>query len=150
MKNRKIGFEIHRSSRLVKRYLDKDTAGIFDDNMTGTHGRAIGYFYHNSHRDIFQKDFEQEFDIRPSTASNILFLMEKNGLIARESVPYDARLKKITLTKKAVDIHHIIEGTIDKLEENLKSGISDEELSIFFRVIDKLNNNIERIDSDND
>ena len=150
MKNRKIGFEIHRSSRLVKRYLDKDTAGIFDDNMTGTHGRAIGYFYHNSHRDIFQKDFEQEFDIRPSTASNILFLMEKNGLITRESVPYDARLKKITLTKKAVDIHHIIECTIDKLEENLKSGISDEELSIFFRVIDKLNNNIERIDSDND
>ena len=150
MKNRKIGFEIHRSSRLVKRYLDKDTAGIFVDNMTGTHGRAIGYFYHNSNRDIFQKDFEQEFDIRPSTASNILFLMEKNGLITRESVPCDARLKKITLTKKAVDIHHLIESTLDKLEENLKEGISDEELSIFFRVIDKLNNNIERIDSYND
>ncbi len=150
MKKRKIGFEIHRSSRLVKRYLNKDTTGIFIDNMTGTHGRAIGYFYHNSHRDIFQKDFEQEFDIRPSTASNILFLMEKNGLITRESVPYDARLKKITLTKKAIDIHHLIESTLDKFEENLKAGISDEELSIFFRVIDKLNNNIERIDSDND
>ena len=43
-----------------------------------------------------------------------------------------------------------IESTIDKLEENLKAGISEEELGIFFRVIDKLNNNIERIDSDND
>ena len=150
MNNRKIGFEIHRSSRLVKRYLDKDATKIYVDNMTGTHGRAIGYFYHNSHRDIFQKDFEQEFDIRPSTASNILFLMEKNGLIIRESVPYDARLKKISLTQKAIDIHHIIESTIDKLEENLKAGISEEELGIFFRVIDKLNNNIERIDSDND
>lgn len=77
MNNRKIGFEIHRSSRLVKRYLDKDATKIYVDNLTGTHGRAIGYLYHNSHKDIFQKDFEQEFDIRPSTASNILYLMEK-------------------------------------------------------------------------
>lgn len=150
MDNRKIGFEIHRSSRLIKRYFDRDATKIYLDKMTGTHGRAVGYLYHNSHRDIFQKDFEQEFDIRPSTASNILFLMEKNGFITRESVPYDARLKKITLTQKAVDIHNIIENSIDTLERNLKAGISDEELEIFFRVIDKLNNNIERIDSDND
>ncbi len=150
MKSRKIGFEIHRLSRLVKRHFDNDATKIYVDKMTGTHGRAIGYFYHNSHRDIFQKDFEQEFDIRPSTASNILTLMEKNGLIIRESVPYDARLKKITLTKKAIDIHNVIADSIDTLEENLKAGISDEELEIFFNVIDKLNNNIERIDSDND
>lgn len=150
MNNRKIGFEIHRSSRLIKRHLDNDATKKHIDKVTGTHGRVIGYFYHNSHKDIFQKDFEQEFDIRPSTASNILSLMEKNGLIIRESVPYDARLKKISLTQKAIDTHHITERSIDKLEENLKAGITDEELNIFFRVIDKLNSNIERIDSDND
>ena len=150
MNNRKIGFEIHRSSRLVKRYLDKDATKLYVDKMTGTHGRAIGYLYHNSDKDIFQKDFEQRFNIRPSTASNILSLMEKNGLIKRESVPYDARLKKITLTPKAVDIHHIIESSLNKLDEKLKEGISDEELEIFFTVIDKLNSNIERMDSDND
>lgn len=150
MNNRKIGFEIHRSSRLVKRYLDKDATKTYVDKMTGTHGWVIGYFYHNRHRDMFQKDFEQEFNIRRSTASNILSLMEKNGLIVRESVPYDARLKKITLTQKAIDIQHIIENTFDMLEENMKKGISDEELEIFFIVIDKINENIERNDSDND
>lgn len=150
MNNRKIGFEIHRSSRLVKRYLDKDATKTYVDRMTGTHGWVIGYFYHNRHRDMFQKDFEQEFNIRRSTASNILSLIEKNGLIIRESVPYDARLKKITLTQKAIDIQHIIENTFDKLEENMKKGISDEELEIFFKVIDKINENIERNDSDND
>ena len=150
MNNRRIGFEIHRSSRLVKRYLDNDATKLYIDKLTGTHGWAIGYLHQNSDRDIFQKDFEQEFNIRPSTASNILSLIEKNGLITRESVPYDARLKKIVLTQKAIDIHQIIENSFEKLEDKLKDGISQEELDIFFRVIDKINNNIERIDTDND
>ena len=150
MNNRRIGFEIHRSSRLVKRYLDNDATKLYIDKLTGTHGWAIGYLHQNSDRDIFQKDFEQEFNIRPSTASNILSLIEKNGLITRESVPYDARLKKIVLTQKAIDIHQIIENSFEKLEDKLKDGISQEELDIFFRVIDKINNNIERNDTDND
>ena len=150
MNNRRIGFEIHRSSRLVKRYLDNDATKLYIDKLTGTHGWAIGYLHQNSDRDIFQKDFEQEFNIRPSTASNILSLIEKNGLITRESVPYDARLKKIVLTQKAIDIHQIIENSFEKLEDKLKDGISQEELEIFFRVIDKINNNVERNDTDND
>ncbi|MBO7320019.1 MAG: MarR family transcriptional regulator, partial [Clostridia bacterium] len=73
--HRKLGFEIHRSSRLVKRYMDNDATKLYVDKMTGTHGWAIGYFYHNKDCDIFQKDFEQQFNIRRSTASNILALM---------------------------------------------------------------------------
>ena len=148
--HRKLGFEIHRSSRLVKRYMDNDATKLYVDKMTGTHGWAIGYFYNNKDRDIFQKDFEQQFDIRRSTASNILALMEKNGLITRESVPYDARLKKITLTRKAVEIHHTVESSFEKLEDTLSRGITEEELEVFYRVLDKINSNLERIDTDND
>ena len=150
MEERKIGFELHRSSRLVKRYMDNDASKLSIDKMTGTHGWAIGFFYHNRDRDIFQKDFEQEFNIRRSTASNILALIEKNGLITRESVPYDARLKKITLTQKALDIQCIVDKAFENLEENIKKGISDEELQVFFKVIDKINSNLERNDTDND
>ena len=148
--HRKLGFEIHRSSRLVKRYMDNDATKLYIDKMTGTHGWAIGYFYHNKDRDIFQKDFEQQFNIRRSTASNILALMEKNGLITRESVPYDARLKKITLTRKAVDIHHTVESAFEKLEDTIHEGITPEELEVFYRVLDKINSNLERNDADND
>ena len=97
-----------------------------------------------------QKDFEQEFNIRRSTASNILALIEKNGLITRESVPYDARLKKIVLTQKALDIQCIVDKAFENLEETIKKDITDEELQMFFRVIDKINNNLERTDTDND
>ncbi len=147
---RKLGFEIHRSSRLVKRFMDNDATKLYVDKMTGTHGWAIGFFYHNRDRDIFQKDFEQEFNIRRSTASNILALIEKNGLIVRESVPYDARLKKITLTQKAIEIQHIVESAFEKLEDTIQNGISPEELEVFYRVLDKINTNLERNDADND
>ena len=150
MQNKRLSFELHRSSRLVKRHMDNDASKRYVEKMTGTHGWAIGFFYHNRDRDVFQKDFEQEFNIRRSTASNILSLIEKNGLIKRESVPYDARLKKITLTQKAMDVQSIVDKAFENLEGTMRQGISEEELEVFFRVIDKINNNLERTDTTND
>lgn len=150
MEERRIGFELHRSSRIVKRYMDKDASKSYVEKITGTHGWVIGYLYNNRHRDIFQKDFEKEFDIRRSTASKILSLMESNDLIIRESVPYDARLKRIILTPKALEIQRVVEKAFGRMEEEIKNGITDEELEIFFRVLDKVNKNTERNDSEND
>ncbi|MBR3816957.1 MAG: MarR family transcriptional regulator [Clostridia bacterium] len=148
MNNRKLGFEIHKTARLTKRYMDSDASKSYADKITGTHGWAIGYLYHNRDKDIFQKDFEQEFNIRRSTASSILSLMEKNGLIKRESVDYDARLKKITLTQKAIDIQLPVETAFDRFENMLKQNISEDELNVFFTVLDKINRNTERSDTE--
>ncbi len=150
MQKRRISFEIHRSSRLVKRYMDNDASKSYVEKMTGTHGWAIGFFHNNRHRDIFQKDFEQEFNIRRSTASNILSLMEKNGLIKRVSVPYDARLKKIELTEKALQIQSVVDDAFNSLELLMRKNISEEELDVFFAVLDKINSNLEGTDIDND
>lgn len=150
MKDRRLGFELHRASRMVKRSIDSDTNKIYADKMTGTHGWAVGYFYSNKNRDIFQKDLEQEFNIRRSTASKILSLMEKNGLIKRESVPYDARLKKITLTDKAIEVQNKIDENFEKLEITMRRGISDDELNTFFNVLDKICDNLERTDANHD
>lgn len=144
---RKLGFEIGRTSRLIRRVMDNSSTKEYIDKVTGTHGWALGYFHRNRDRDIFQKDFEKEFDIRRSTASKILSLMEENGLITRECVPYDARLKKIVLTKKALEIEKEVISFFDSLEEKFEKGITDEELEVFYGVLDKINSNIERIDT---
>ena len=144
---RKLGFEIGRTSRLIKRVLDNNSQKEYIDKLTGTHGWALGYLHRNRDRDIFQKDFEKEFDIRRSTASHILSLMEENGMITRESVPYDARLKKIVLTEKAMNIQEEVMQFFDKLEQEFERNITKEELEIFYSVLDKINYNIERIDA---
>ena len=76
-----IGFEIRTLSNLIRRDVEKNIAEMKLEPNQRIHGWAINYFYENRDRDIFQKDFEEKFSIRRSTASNILKLMEKNGYI---------------------------------------------------------------------
>ena len=138
-----VSFEINKTSRMLKRYIDKNTHKSYADNLTGTHGWAIGFFYENRDKDVFQRDFEKECNIRRSSATSILKLMEKNGLIVRESVDYDARLKKITLTEKAREIHELVRNDFDALEKKITENLSKEELECFFNVLDKIQKEVE-------
>lgn len=150
MQNRKLGFEICQCARIIRRYMDSNTVKSYADELTGTHGRAIEYFYKNRDKDIFQRDFEKQFDIRRSTASSILSLMEKNGLIVRLGVPQDARLKKIILTKKATELHEKVEQAFLKMEKDICLGLTQEETALFFSTIDKVKKNMERMTNEND
>ena len=63
------------------------------ENLTGMHSYVLGYLRRECEkRDVFQKDVEAVFEMRRSTASEILKLMEKNGLITRlfhfSDIPY--------------------------------------------------------------
>lgn len=139
---RAIGLELRRLNILVKRFIENNRPRELDE-YTSVHGWALRYFYENRDRDVFQKDFEAYFSIRRSTATKILQLMEKNEFILRESVPYDARLKKITLTPKAVEVYEMILKDIDKNEKIFAKGISEEELAAFFATLDKIKANLE-------
>ena len=145
MKKERIGFEISHCARLIRRYMDANALKSYIDEMTGTHGWALRYLYQNRDRDVFQKDFEKEFDIRRSTASSILSLMEKNGLIERKSVARDARLKKIILTEKALELHQRVDEAFFRMESELSRGITEQEKNMLFEIIEKINANIERM-----
>lgn len=137
-----IGYEIKTLSNLIRRRID--SSSIFSEEVTGMQGWIIGYVYHNQQkRNIFQRDIEAEFLIRRSTATGILQLMEKNDMIIRMSVDYDARLKKIMLTPKAVAVHEAVVNELNHLEEQLAQGLSKEELDSFFTIIRKMKKNVE-------
>lgn len=139
---RHIGFEIRSVNNMIKRCVEAKRPKEFEA-ATGYHGWALRYFAENQDKDIYQRDFEEKFSIRRSTATKILQLMEKNGLIERKSVESDARLKKIVLTKKGSDIHKSALLNLQNFEKRLRKGISDEELKTFFKTIDKIKENLE-------
>lgn len=141
--DRLVGKELRSLSNMIRRQLDNSSAVREIENMTGTHGWAIGYLFDNRERDVFQRDIEEEFHIRRSSATKLLQLMEKNGLITREAVDYDARLKKIVLTEKALSLHEKLKNAAVSVEEKFVRGIPDEQLSIFFETLDTIKNNIE-------
>ena len=77
--------------------------------------------------------------------TNILKIMEKKGYIRRESVPYDARLKKLVLTDTGRELHEKTKDMIDILEEQTIEGIAKEDLDTFYRVIDQLKSNVKNM-----
>ena len=68
--------------------------------------------------------------------------MEKNGLITREPVPYDARLKRIVMTEKAISLHKSVKEDIDLAEERITKGISAEELELLRSVLSRIRDNL--------
>lgn len=139
-----IGFEIKTLSNLIKRRVQNSSAISESDKLTGMHGFIIGYLYENlDKREIFQRDIEAEFSIRRSTVTGILQLMEKNNLITREPVDYDARLKKLVLTPKAIAIHESVTKEITEIEAQLTKGLTEEEINSFLSTLEKLKRNIE-------
>ena len=142
MENRSIGVAIRCLDHHIGRAVSTAAAREFGDSATGTHGWVLRYLYEHRDREIFQKDLETRFAVRRSTMTSILQLMEKNGLIKREPVSRDARLKRLVLTPAAIEIQDKIRGQIDDLEDRMRSGIPEEELAAFFAVIDRIRSNL--------
>lgn len=109
--------------------------------FSGSQGRTLHFLLAQTD-DIFQKDIEEEYSIRPSTATELLKQMEKNGLITREVVPTDNRLKKIAVTEKAMVYQNQVVHDLTALEQELIKGIPEEKMKVFFEVVEKMMGNL--------
>lgn len=137
-----IGFELRTTANIIRREIDNAMAGRNIEKLTGMQGRVIGYLCHNTDKQIFQRDIENEFSIRRSTATNMLQTMEKHGLIKRQSVVGDARLKQILPTQTAITRHKIFEEEIDKVEQRVLDGIKPEEKDALLSILNKIKHNL--------
>ena len=107
--NMHVGRLIHMMSHQMKRDSNSVASAIANDELTVMQKHVLKFVLLESlHRDLYQKDIEEEFQIRKSTVTGILKLMEKHGYIYRESVEKDARLKKIVPTPKAEELRPIL------------------------------------------
>lgn len=139
-----VGFEIKTVHNLLKRNFESLPVHKKLSNLTGMQRWVIGYLSEHEGNDVFQRDLEEEFSVRRSTATGILQLMEKNDLITREAVSHDARLKKIVLTPKAIEIQKMITEGIIEHEKMLCEGISQDDLDVFFKVMKQIKKNLEK------
>lgn len=145
MEKKRIGFELKKITTRMKRILDLQCADSREP-ITGVQGWIVAYVCNNSDRDVFQRDIEEMFRIRRSTATGILNGMQAAGLISRRAVDYDARLKKIVLTEKAVILHEKAKKALDEFESNLKKNIPEDKLAVFFEVLARIGRNLDELE----
>ncbi|MDE6727314.1 MAG: MarR family transcriptional regulator, partial [Oscillospiraceae bacterium] len=94
-------------------------------------------------KDVYQRDFENDFGITRSTASKVLQLLEKKGMIERVSVSHDGRMKKILLTDKSREIGRQMHKEFTQTEKQLTKGFSPEELQTLCGFLDRIQANID-------
>ncbi|HJJ63555.1 MAG TPA: MarR family transcriptional regulator, partial [Methanocorpusculum sp.] len=107
--------EIGKTIKLLSNYLNRRLLQIpaikNQQDITPVQGMILGFIVEEE-SDIFQKDIEQTFTLRRSTVSGVLSSMEEAGLIIRERVESDARLRKITATEKGKKQHSLIKSEL--------------------------------------
>jgi MarR family transcriptional regulator, transcriptional regulator for hemolysin len=140
-----IGFELRSLNNLIRRYFEFSSHRKEIETITGNNGWIIGYLAENADKDIYQKNVEEYFTIARSTASKVLNLMEQKGLIQRQAVAQDKRLKKIVLTEKAWKIKGLMREDSDKMNRILIDGFTDEEVSTLNSYIQRMKENISSI-----
>lgn len=137
---RVVGHEVKCLSNLFRREMERSGEHT---PFTVMQVMFIGYLARHNECDHFQKDLEAEFRIRRSTATGILQLMERDGLIRRESVESDARLKRIVLTDQAMETFRHVDEELMRVEEKTTRGLTPQELETFFTIMDKMKKNLE-------
>ena len=138
---RKIGKELHLVSNKLCRRIDQI---VNQCSLTHSQFAVMLYMIKNSGKDVFQRDIEEEFGIRRSSVSAILSHLEEKGYIVRSSVLHDARLKKISTTAGGEKMVEEATRLIRNFESMLLSEISEDELEIFYKVLFKIAEVVDR------
>ena len=143
-KKENVGYKIRIIHNQMQKQMEyrKSQNEFETGELTRMQRFTVGFLYHNRDREIYQKDLEVEFAISRATASNMLSVMERKGLIKREPVEHDARLKKLVLTEYAKKLHTRVLQDIMETEELLTQGLNEDDIHKLHQYLDIMIQNI--------
>lgn len=139
-----VGYKI----RLIHNQIHKRMEAKRQENeegltLTGMQRWTMGFLVDHEGEDIYQRDIEAAFSVSRATASNMLQVMERKGLIKRVSVEHDARLKKLLLTEDARSMLERVERDVNEMEEMLIRGMTKEEVAVLMGYLDRIIGNLD-------
>ncbi len=147
MDDRYIIYKIKELDKAILRNVrlsDMEFADKFQisNNSTPTQMKVLGYMIDNYGKEIYQKDLEEKLDLSRATISDVLKRMENNGLITRLQNENDVRSKRIILSDGANKVFEKGIERIDYIEKKAIKDISQGDLEVFIKVINKMIKNI--------
>ena len=135
-KNINIGREINRFLNRINKHINHAVSSY---GITGPQAHIINFIYDRSSESaVPQRDIEKEFEIRRSSTTNALHILEKRGLIIRKSVSNDARLKEVILTKEGIKIQKIVSKIIYESDSALRESLTQQEFALLIKITSKL------------
>ena len=136
---KKIGHLIHL---MVEREAKK--RGL--EFSAGPQGQVLGFLSHREKEGkvTLIRDVEQELHISKSVTSNLIKRMEKNGFIYLDPSPTDKRAKFVCLADSVKANLKDMKLFFEEVDQSLVAGVSEEELTIFFKVMQQFYENMKK------
>ncbi len=139
----RISFLLRVIHNKIKDVIHKSVPKFEKGPKSQLQGGILGYLYDHRAGPVYQRDLEKEFRISRATATNTLQVMERDGLIVRQAMDKDARLKRIRLTEEAYANHKEIEKHMSMLDRRLLEGMTEAEAEELGRLLRILLKNLE-------
>ena len=141
MREENVGFKLRMIHNQIHRQMEHKRCENEGD-LTAMQRFVIGFLRDHEGKEIYQKDIETAFSISRATASNMLQVMERKGLLVRIQQEHDARLKKIILTDQARQMVERAKHDVEEMEASLLKGMSEEDIRLLHRFLDRMIQNI--------
>lgn len=137
MPNKKTGFLIKQVHILQEQKLNKKFEHF---GLTAAQTFTIVSLFNAKEKNekLNQKDLERILDISNPTVTGILNRLEAKDLIKRVPCKYDARIKYIEVTKKAIELDKEIRKTFEESEHELVSPLTQAEIDRLNEYLIKL------------
>ncbi|MCD7894960.1 MAG: MarR family transcriptional regulator [Erysipelotrichaceae bacterium] len=130
--------DIHYYIKILNNYIEKLHYTLYDQKECSINHLWVIDFLYDQEDDVYQKDIEKEFSINRATASKMLKLMEDKQMVQRVPSNHDARLKKIILLDKGLELHQTAVDVRKTLENTLTASLTDEEIMQFKLISQKM------------
>lgn len=93
-----------------------------------------------------QKQLADEFRVAPPTMTATIKRLEKSNFITRESDNNDARIMRVRLTEKGIEIEEKTKKTLRIVEKDTLAGFNDDEKNQLFEYLQRITRNLGRDD----
>ena len=134
-----VGRQINKISNYLRRRSQNTQKKI---GLTNSQALVLDYIM-ASPSPVYQKDIEKEFNLRSSSATELICGMEQKGLIEKIESSSDKRLKEIVFKENNEFVKNSIKNEICQSEKQLIKNVSNEDLDIFMKVTNQMIKNLE-------
>ena len=137
--DKSLGYKLFQGSRLMNNRLNRN----FKVNgflITYEQWQILSRLYHRDGQTQNELAISNERD--QASVSRLINNMIKGNLVKRVSQKDDRRINLIFLTKDAIEVREVLEGLASKTIQQASDGVSQEDLEITLRTLDRIRKNL--------
>lgn len=115
---------------------------LSQNNLTISQFKVLAYLWGHADQKINQKQIHEFLEIKPSSMTKLIRLLESKRLIKKEADPDDSRNTIIKLTKRGMEIKQICLDNMKQAEDYLLSDFTHQEIDILVNSLLKIREKI--------